>query len=163
MGAARLLQDRSDDVLVAFADNLTAVDLGSLVAHHVAIGPALTVATHREPFPMPFGEVEVVDGHIRAYCEKPVWQVSISSGLFVLSPVALEHIPPGCSVGASWLVNQLLEVGLPVAAWPHTAPWIDVNDTAAIERAEALVSAHLEAFRYISPTRNDLDPSRSAS
>jgi NDP-sugar pyrophosphorylase family protein len=146
IGAAAEVEHRDGELLVVYTDNLTSLDLNALVRHHGRAGAALTSAVHFEPFPIPFGEVEVQDGLIVAYHEKPERRILVSSGLFVLSPTAIAHIPRGRSTGVSWLANRLLAAGEKVAAFPHDAPWVDVNDLAAIRRAEQLV-ADAEAFQ----------------
>jgi NDP-sugar pyrophosphorylase family protein len=58
----------------------------------------------------------------------------------------------------SWLANRLLAAGELVAAYPHQAPWIDVNDLAAVQRAEQLLSEHAEAFEAPGATLDQLSP-----
>jgi NDP-sugar pyrophosphorylase family protein len=140
IGAAAEVECRGPELLVVFADNLTALDLAALVQHHRRVGPALTAAVHLEPFRIPFGEVEVRDGMIVAYTEKPEHRVLVSSGFLVLSPTAIARIPRGRPTGIATLANQLLAEGERIAAFPHDAPWIDVNDAGAVERAALLLS-----------------------
>jgi NDP-sugar pyrophosphorylase family protein len=151
IGVAAELQGGDTDLLVVYADNLTTLDLNALVHHHRRTGAALTSAVHLEPFRIPFGEVEVQDGMIVAYLEKPERQILVSSGLFVLSPAATAYIPRGHHTAVSWLANRLLAAGERIAAFPHDAVWIDVNDSAAVERAEQLVADHAEAFGWRAP------------
>lgn len=139
-------------VPVVNADNLVALDLRGLVARHREAAAAFTVATHLQPFRIPFGEVEVVDGRLVAYHEKPDHPVRVSSGTYVLGPVALAALAPGERCDVPTLVTRLLGRGEVVAAYAHATPWIDVNDAASVARAEALVAAHPEAFeRWASP------------
>jgi NDP-sugar pyrophosphorylase family protein len=146
IGAAAEVARPDGDLLVVYSDNLTTLDLNALVRHHSGADAALTLAVHHEPFKIPLGEVEVQGGLIVAYHEKPERRILVSSGLFVLSPTAIAHIPRGQCTGVSWLANRLLAAGERVAAFPHDAPWIDVNDVAAIGHAEQLV-AESEAFQ----------------
>ena len=151
IGAAREVQIGDADLLVIYADNLTALDLNNLVAHHQSVTAALTSAVHFEPFRIPYGEVQVENGSIVAYREKPERRVLVSSGVFVLSPAARSLLPPGERTDVAWLVNRLLAERLPVAAYQHEASWIDINDTAAIARAEQLVATHPERFDVRAP------------
>jgi NDP-mannose synthase len=151
IGAAREVQTGSADLLVIYADNLTALDLNDLVTYHQSATAALTSAVHLEPFRIPYGEVLVEDGALVAYREKPERRMLISSGVFVLSPAARSRLPSGERSEVSWLVNRLLAERLPVAAYHHEAPWIDINDTAAIARAEELVAIHRERFDVRAP------------
>lgn len=148
IGAAAELETGDADLLVVYADNLTAVDLKELVGHHRRTGAALTSAVHLEPFRIPYGEVRVQDDMIVAYLEKPERTVLISSGVFVLSPEAIAHLPRGQRTEVAGLATNLLVGGKLVVAFRHQAPWIDVNDSAAIPRAEQLLADHADAFEY---------------
>jgi NDP-mannose synthase len=141
IGAAAELGGLSRPVLVVFADNLIAFDLAGLLAHHVRSKAALTVATHLEPFRIPFGEVRIVDGRITAYLEKPERWIPVSSGTYVLDPEAVALLPRGQRADVAWLVERLLARGSLVVSFPHESCWIDVNDAASLRRAEELVAA----------------------
>jgi NDP-mannose synthase len=151
IGAAREASTGNADLLVIYADNLTTLDLNDLVTYHQSANAALTSAVHLEPFRVPYGEVQVENGAIIAYREKPERRVLVSSGVFVLSPAARSLLPPGERTEVAWLVNRLLAERLPVAAYHHEAPWIDINDTGAIARAEQLVATHPERFDVRAP------------
>lgn len=151
IGAAAEVSPSDGELLIIYADNLTALDLNALVNHHRSTGAALTAAVHLEPFRLPYGEVQVEDGMIVSYDEKPERRVLISSGVFVLSSVATLLLPRGRRTEVSWLVNRLLGDGIKVAAFFHDAPWIDINDAAAVLRAEQLVAASGDAFESREP------------
>jgi len=146
IGAAREVAGPGD-LLVVNVDNLTSLDLAGFVAHHRAKRAAMTVATHWEPFTMPFGEVTLTaEGMIEAIAEKPVKRYHTSSGTYVLSAEACAAIPPGQPLGAPSLWELLHAAGRPVAAFEHQSAWIDVNDAAALERAERLVLDRADEF-----------------
>jgi NDP-mannose synthase len=146
IGAAAEIETQGHDLLVIYADNLTSLDLNALVAHHRDARTVLTSAVHYQPFQIPFGQVEVEGGRIRAYLEKPVHRILVSSGIFVLSPRAIRHLPPGKAASVSGLVNSLLQAEEPVSAFAHDAAWIDVNDPNAVERAEQLLAERPGVF-----------------
>jgi len=134
------------DVVVVNADNLITIDLDALAAHHRAVRAAFTVATHVQPFRIPFGEVVAADGVLRAYREKPELPVRVSSGTYVLGADAVAALAPDVRCDVPALVERLLARGLTVGAFAHDSPWIDVNDAAAVARAGALVAEHPERF-----------------
>lgn len=146
IGAAAQLPAAEAPLLVIYADNLTALDLNAIVRHHLDTRAALTCAVHREPFTIPFGEVELRDGRIVAYREKPEHPVLVSSGVFVLSPSAIACLPRGQRIEVPWLVNRLLSDHAKVAGYVHRAPWIDINDADQAARAEELLVKHADAF-----------------
>jgi NDP-sugar pyrophosphorylase family protein len=146
IGAAGELRGLSRPVLVAFADNLTSLDLAALVAHHARSAAALTIATHLEPFRIPYGEVRSEDGRVTAYLEKPERRIPVASGTYVLGAEAVELLPRGQRAEVAWLVEALLARGSRVMSFPHEACWVDVNDAAALRRAEELLAARPDAF-----------------
>ncbi|HYK21917.1 MAG TPA: sugar phosphate nucleotidyltransferase [Pyrinomonadaceae bacterium] len=148
IGVAREFKDRFDPLLVVNVDNLTALDLRALVAYHQKSEAALTVATHFEPLQIPYGEVIITDGRITRYLEKPIKQTCVSSGTYVLGPRALDLIKSGHKTNVPELIDTLLEGGESVGAFQHNAPWIDVNDSITVEKAERLISEQYREFEY---------------
>jgi len=146
IGAAKAIRTVSDDLLIVNVDNLTSLDLTAMVEHHRATKAALTVATHTEPFQIPFGQVSIKDGEIVDYREKPVLPVPLCSGTYVLSKTARSNIPSGRPSSAPELVHTLLREKQKVSAFPHSSPWIDVNDAASVAKAEELVMDDFRAF-----------------
>lgn len=148
IGSARELRREAEAVLVVNVDNLTALDLRLMVDRHMQSGAALTIATHVEPFQIPFGEVRLSGGLITDYLEKPVRQIPVSSGTYVLAPKACELIEPAAPMSVPQLFETLKRQGEPVMGFAHSAAWIDVNDAAAARRAEQLIRDHLCEFEF---------------
>ncbi len=146
IGAAKAIRAGAEHLLIVNVDNLTALDLTAFLSHHRATRAAMTIATHVEPFPIPFGQVSIQKGGVIEYKEKPILPVLLSSGTYVLSPAARRRIPAGRPVGAPELVHILLREKRKVSAFTHSSPWIDVNDAASVERAEALIMANFCSF-----------------
>ncbi|HEX4275963.1 MAG TPA: sugar phosphate nucleotidyltransferase [Bryobacteraceae bacterium] len=142
IGCAGLFRNETQDLLVVYADNLTTLDLRMIAAEHTANGADMTIATHKQHFHMPFGEVRIEDGDVRAYVEKPTYSYDVCSAVSVLGPAALAALPCDRPTGISSLVQSLIDHGRRVRSVPHAAPWIDVNDAASIPLAEALIAAH---------------------
>jgi NDP-sugar pyrophosphorylase family protein len=153
IGAAGTVQCDSDPLLVVNVDNLTTLDLRAFVDHHVKEQAALSIATHVELFPIPFGEVLVRDGLVAEYREKPTISIRLSSGTYVLSRGARACIAKDCRMDVPGLFALLRERGERIVSYGHSAPWIDVNDAASLERAEKLLGQHSSEFgRLLSGT-----------
>lgn len=147
-GGAAAVPVRGDTVVV-FVDNLTTLDLAAMLDRHRRSGAAMTIATHVEFYRNPFGELTIIDGHVTAYDEKPAHPAHISSGTFILGDRARAAIAPGERIDLATLCARVLGQGYNVAAFEHAAPWIDVNDAAAVARAEALVAEHVDRFAFV--------------
>jgi NDP-sugar pyrophosphorylase family protein len=77
---------------------------------------------------------------VQEYREKPAIPIAISSGTYVLDQNAVALIPPGARFDVTDLFLAVRTAGLPVAAFEHQSPWIDVNDEPALRRAEEMLS-----------------------
>lgn len=151
IGAAREVVGDADNVLVLYVDNLTSIDVRSLVEFHERENAALTIATHCEPFTVPYGNLTLEGNRVLRYTEKPTLQVQVSSGTCVLSKRACELIPRGRPLSASELFALLVERNEIVGAFEHADPWIDINDALALARAHTLVAEHFGAFTSAMP------------
>jgi NDP-sugar pyrophosphorylase family protein len=146
MGAARQIATRSADLLVTFVDNLTALHLADLVTQHRQSGASLTIATHTEAFQIPHGELVIADGVVNDYIEKPTKDTRVASGVYALRSDAAAFIPQNRATGAVDLFHLLKDRGEKIAAFEHHAPWIDVNDAAAVRRADNMVADNADMF-----------------
>jgi len=143
IGAAGMLRGL-EALITVNADNLTALDLAALVARHADTAADLTLATHDHATQLPYGAIDVDGDRVVGYREKPRWVTHVASAVCVLGPAALAAIAGRTDLPA--LTQQLIGDGARVLAYPHAAPWIDVNQADDVVRAAALVAAHPEYF-----------------
>lgn len=139
IGAVQMEAEAGEPLLVVYADNLTCLDLTEIYDLHREKAAAMTLAVHEHPFRMPFGEVRTDGDSVTAYVEKPEYRFLVCSAIMVLAPAAMGAIAPGERLGISDLTRRVLGLGLPVIQYPHTAPWIDVNELADVAAAEAMI------------------------
>ena len=87
-----------DTFLVISGDALCDIDLSRLVDFHKERGAAVTIGLKSVENPLEFGIVVTdEDGRIERFLEKPSWgQVfsdTINTGIYVLEPEVLRHVP----------------------------------------------------------------------
>ena len=98
-GSVGLAKERlTDTFLVISGDALCDVDLTALIETHRAKGAAVTIGLKSVDNPLEFGIVVTDDdGRVERFLEKPSWgQVfsdTINTGIYVLEPEVLRHIP----------------------------------------------------------------------
>jgi mannose-1-phosphate guanylyltransferase/phosphomannomutase len=98
-GSVKLCQHYLDETfLVLSGDALTDIDLSAVVDFHRRNGAVATLALKRVPNPLEFGVVITdPDGRIERFLEKPTWgevfSDTINTGIYVLEPEVLDHIP----------------------------------------------------------------------
>src|SRR3954452_24072348 len=133
-GSVRLVSDRLDDTfLVISGDALCDIDLGAIVAAHKAKKAAVTIGLKSVENPLEFGIVVTdEDGRVERFLEKPSWgQVfsdTINTGIYVLEPEVLRHIPTDRPYDWSTeLFPYLLEMGRPIYGFVLDGYWQDIG------------------------------------
>ena len=134
-GSVRLASDRLDDTfLVISGDALCDFDLSALVDFHKQKGAAVTIGLKSVENPLEFGIVVTdEDGRIERFLEKPSWsQVfsdTINTGVYVLEPEVLRHIPDDRPFDFSKeLFPLLLEMGRPLYGYVMEGYWQDIGN-----------------------------------
>jgi mannose-1-phosphate guanylyltransferase/phosphomannomutase len=134
-GSVRLASDRLDETfLVISGDALCDFDLSSLVRFHREKGAAATVGLKSVENPLEFGIVVTdEDGRVERFLEKPSWsQVfsdTINTGVYVLEPEVLRHVPDDRPFDFSKeLFPLLLEMGRPMYGFVMEGYWQDIGN-----------------------------------
>jgi mannose-1-phosphate guanylyltransferase / phosphomannomutase len=141
-GSVRLASAKLDETfLVISGDALCDVDLGSLVAKHREKGAAVTIGLKSVDNPLEFGIVVTdEDGKVERFLEKPSWgQVfsdTINTGIYVLEPEVLTHIPvDGTYDFSKQLFPLLLEMGRPIYGHVLDGYWQDIGNLEQFRQA----------------------------
>ena len=134
-GSVRLAARQLDETfLVISGDALCDVDLSKLVAFHKEKGAAVTIGLKSVDNPLEFGIVVTdEDGRIERFLEKPSWgQVfsdTINTGIYVLEPEVLKHVPTDRPYDFSKeLFPYLLEMGRPMYGYVVDGYWQDIGN-----------------------------------
>ena len=134
-GSVRLASSLLDETfLVISGDALCDVDLGALVDRHNESGAAVTIGLKSVDNPLEFGIVVTdEDGKVERFLEKPSWgQVfsdTINTGIYVLEPEVLKHVPAeGPYDFSKELFPLLLEMGRPIYGHVMEGYWQDIGN-----------------------------------
>jgi mannose-1-phosphate guanylyltransferase / phosphomannomutase len=134
-GSVRLASGKLDDtVLVISGDALCDIDLGKLVEFHRECKAAVTIGLKSVENPLEFGIVVTdQEGKIERFLEKPSWgQVfsdTINTGIYVLEPEVLKHVPTDRPYDFSKeLFPLLLEMGRPLYGMVCDGYWQDIGN-----------------------------------
>ena len=134
-GSVRLAAGRLDDTfLVISGDALCDVDLSRLVAFHREKQASVTIGLKSVENPLEFGIVVTDDdARIERFLEKPSWgQVfsdTINTGIYVLEPEVLRHVPTDRPFDFSKeLFPLLLEMGRPMYGCVLDGYWQDIGN-----------------------------------
>jgi mannose-1-phosphate guanylyltransferase/phosphomannomutase len=134
-GSVRLASDALDDTfLVISGDALCDIDLAQIVDFHREKGAAVTIGLKSVENPLEFGIVVTdEDGKVERFLEKPSWgQVfsdTINTGIYVLEPEVLKHVPTDRPYDFSKeLFPLLLEMGRPIYGYVCDGYWQDIGN-----------------------------------
>ena len=134
-GSVRLAAGRLDDTfLVISGDALCDVDLDRLVEFHREKKASVTIGLKSVDNPLEFGIVVTdEDGRVERFLEKPSWgQVfsdTINTGIYVLEPEVLQHVPTDRPYDFSKeLFPLLLEMGRPIYGCVLDGYWQDIGN-----------------------------------
>jgi mannose-1-phosphate guanylyltransferase/phosphomannomutase len=141
-GSVRLASEKLADTFVVISgDALTDVNLQKLVDFHRERGAAVTIGLKSVENPLEFGIVVTDDeGRIERFLEKPSWgQVfsdTINTGIYVLEPEVLRHVPIDRPYDFSKeLFPLLLEMGRPLYGYVFEEYWQDIGNLEQFRQA----------------------------
>jgi mannose-1-phosphate guanylyltransferase/phosphomannomutase len=134
-GSVKLAEEVLDETfLVISGDALCDIDLGALVRFHKEKEAVVTIGLKSVDNPLEFGIVVTDDdGRIERFLEKPSWgQVftdTINTGIYVLEPEVLKHVPTDRPYDFSKeLFPLLLEMGRPLYGYETDGYWQDIGN-----------------------------------
>ena len=81
------------------------------------------------------GVLQIEDGRIVGFEEKPTLRFMISMGIYALSRTTLDRYTPGTHFGFDDLMLDLLERGETAATFPFDGYWLDIGRPEDYDRA----------------------------
>ncbi|HEX8414408.1 MAG TPA: glucose-1-phosphate cytidylyltransferase [Sphingomicrobium sp.] len=110
-----------DAFCMTYGDGLSNIDIAASIAFHRAKGTKATLTAVYPPGR--FGGLDLHDGKVRTFKEKPRGDGSmINGGYFVLSPEVLDYIDDDGTVWEAEPLERLAQEGN-LAAYPHAGFW----------------------------------------
>lgn len=132
----RLKQTRDyideDEFMFTYGDGLSDINIDELYKYHKSKGTAVTL-TGVHPV-SPFGLLEVTEGRVTAFREKPVLKDMINGGFMVMSKNVFDYITDeDCSFEMEPL-DRIAAAGQ-LAVYEHKGFWMAVDTFKEVERA----------------------------
>ena len=130
--------------LVISGDCLADLDLGAALTYHREKQALATIVLTRVPSPVEYGIVFTnEEGRVERFLEKPSWgevfSDTVNTGIYILEPSILSHIPAGRQFDFSRdLFPKLLEKQLPLYGYVAEGYWSDIGNL------EQYVQAHMD-------------------
>jgi len=107
-GSLSLLKQKlRETFIVTNCDSLLDVDYTKILKWHARQKAKITIiGCHRE-YEIPFGVLQLADGKLEKIKEKPVHDMIINTGVYVMEPDALDHIPEGQPMDMNQLIDRV--------------------------------------------------------
>lgn len=167
VGPIRLIKDLPEHFIVMNGDILADLDYGALFRDHVASGCQLSIAAYQRSVAIDFGvlKIDPSTNRLTGFREKPVYDFSVSAGVYIFSRSLLRRVPPGKVFGFDSLVLSMLADHEPVNIYPHRGYWLDLGRPDDYDQANRdIVSVdRLRAIIKESKVNGMADPANAAS
>ena len=131
------LDSLPEHFLVMNGDVLTDFDYAELLRSHAASDAPVTVATYAREVRSEFGVLDIENGLIRQFREKPVFDFIVSMGIYAFSRETLRRYPVGQPFGFDNLILDLLARQEHPASFNFSGYWLDIGRPDDYDRANA--------------------------
>lgn len=139
-GSLSLFKERLDaPFVVTNGDVLTDIRYSDLLDFHIRHSAHATMAVRVHEWRHPFGVVEIDGLEIVGFEEKPIARSHINAGVYVISPVALDHLARNEPCDMPALFQRLQREKMRTIAYPMHEYWLDVGQPDDLESAQAIL------------------------
>jgi len=139
-GPLKTIANLPENFLVMNADIVSDIDFDAVFQQHVANvthqGSVATIATYRRTSKIDFGVIEANPQHqIERFIEKPIYEHSVSMGIYLFNRRILDYIPEGQPFGFDQLMNTVIREKAPAHVYPFNGYWLDIGRVDDFEKA----------------------------
>ncbi len=127
-GPFSLIKGLDSTFLVTSGDVLTTLDLRELITFHKSQGGNASISAHQRQVKIDLGVVERDGGNcIGGYIEKPIYDYTVSMGIYVFEPEVLKFIPFSVYLDFPEPVLRLMAAGEKVVGYAFDGCWMDLG------------------------------------
>lgn len=142
-GPLTLLKEKlKSPFIVINGDILTTIDFGKLYKYALDVKSDLVVVTKKIRTPFDFGNVKTKGNFIIDVKEKPIYEIEIIAGIYVLKTGIFKYIPVNEYYGMDQLIKNLLKDNLPVARYLMQEYWLDIGRVGDYKMAQDIYEKH---------------------
>lgn len=127
-GPLSLIEGLDSTFIVTNGDVLTTLDLQDLLAFHKTQGGIATIAVHQRQVKIDLGVVQWNGSNsISGYLEKPIYDYTVSMGVYVFEPEVMKFIPFNKYLDFPELVLKMIAAGEKVSGYRFDGYWMDLG------------------------------------
>lgn len=123
-------------IVVMNADIMTKVNFEDLIKFHVDQGSKATICSCEYSMQMPYANLEIEGDRVVRITEKPKQTYFINAGIYVLNRDLLTQINQSKYLDMPNLIENIINSGHKVTAFPLHEYWVDIGDMAAYHAAD---------------------------
>ncbi|MDF3027328.1 MAG: nucleotidyltransferase [Fluviicola sp.] len=127
---------QKDTILLSNSDLLTNVDYEDFYVDFMESDADLSIVTIPYKVEVPYAVMEVSNGNISDFKEKPTYTYYSNGGIYLFKKEMLEFIPKGEVFSATDFMSKLIENGKTVRSFPHHGYWLDIGRHDDFKRAQ---------------------------
>lgn len=136
-GALSLMPKPDEPIVVTNGDVLAKADYSHLLDSHLQSDASATVVVRDYQMQVPFGVVNAQGAQVTRIDEKPTQNYTISAGVYVLSPEALEIVPHDSFYDMPTLIADMIVKGMTVRLQRAEGYWMDIGRKSDYDQANA--------------------------
>lgn len=126
-GSLSLLKDKvKETFFVVNCDSLLDINLNEALDWHRRNGASMTIIGCHNEVKIPFGVLYMSDGKLDKIMEKPVQDIIINTGVYVIEPHLLSYIPEGKPMDMNEFIN-IIGQKEKITVYPIYDGWIDMG------------------------------------
>ncbi len=126
-GSLSLLKDKLiDTFFVINCDSLLDIDVSELLKWHKDQEASITIVGCHNEINIPFGVLEMSDGRLDKIVEKPVHDVIINTGLYVMEPHVLSQFKTDIPIDMNNFIETVSK-GEKISVFPIYGGWLDIG------------------------------------
>lgn len=135
-GALSLLPNEiSSPCLILNGDVVTDINFSNLVDFHIQHNASMTVAAAEYNVAVPYGVLELADHYVLGLKEKPSHKFMCNAGVYAINASLLRLVPKDTFYNMTDLLQDTINLGLHVAAFPIREYWTDIGRKEDLDRA----------------------------
>ena len=146
-GPIALVSNLDETFLVMNGDLLTTLDYGEMYRYHKERGAIVTLAAYEREVKIDLGVIDIdVDNWVKDYIEKPTYQYSVSTGVYIFEPQVLDYIVFDQHLDLPDLMLRLKSQGHAINVYRFDGYWLDIGRHDDYELAMQEFDTHRLSF-----------------
>lgn len=138
-GSIKLIKQKFDKpIVVTNCDILIDADYSEIYRHHKLMGNMMTIVAATKSITIPYGVLRLGEcGSVMEMEEKPQLSYFVNTGMYIISPEALEKIPEDTFFHMTDLADILMKTGSKVGIYPiREENFLDMGEFEELRRME---------------------------